>query len=203
MTAYTSLALRVFVGLVFAASACTKLATLSRFNAFASWMDTLPIPGTSHSKLIAALVAACEGMIVVFVAIPATSAIGLIIAAGLLCSFVVLVVRLIRRGVSTPCRCFGSSASPLSVRHVVRDLLLLSGALLGLLNVTATLPPLDVGLIVSVFAGTAAALVVVAWDDVMFLIIGAGVRSRSSGASKSQPPGNGPFAVDVERSRAS
>ena len=57
-----------------------------------------------------------------------------IAAIGLLIVFTALIVSRLRRGEHPPCACFGAlSATPIGIRHVVRNAVLVAFALLALL----------------------------------------------------------------------
>ena len=70
-----------------------------------------------------------------------------------------------------PCRCFGSSTTPLGRRHVVRNTLLTTAAAAGLVGVLAGAPDglTSGGAVLAVVAGLRGCLVVM-FDDVVDLV---------------------------------
>jgi hypothetical protein len=173
---YVSIICRALVGLVFAASGASKFVTRERFREFVEWLGALPLPFTAARRPIAVVAAASEVGIVVLIAVPATATVGLVTAGAMLLGFAGMTLLLLKQGNRTPCRCFGRTDAPLGIRHLIRDLVLASAAFLSALNVGIS--PSDAGgVALSLFGATLVAVVVVGWDDVLFIILGARARS--------------------------
>jgi hypothetical protein len=136
---------------------------------------------------LAGSVVAAELTVVGLLAVPATIPVGFVLAAGVLLAFSVGIARVLRAGGSAPCRCFGPSAAPLGVRHLVRNGVLVTVALAGLAadrlgGGGGALHPAGVALGV-VAAGTLAFLVVF-FDDLTDLFAPAPPRP----ATRTAPP---------------
>jgi hypothetical protein len=116
---YAALTCRCLVGIVFAVSALSKLRSGSAYRAFASWLTDLRLPLAGPA--VAAAMAATEVTVVALIALPWTAAVGLALAAAAAAVFAIGTLLVVRRGTSVPCRCFGASAAPLRLRHVVRN----------------------------------------------------------------------------------
>ncbi len=170
---YIALACRCAVGVVFLASLSGKLRSGAAFRAFASWLAALPVPLVRRQpRVVAAVTAAAEAMIVILIALPWTVRPGLVLAAVVLAVFTASTWLAVARGTGAPCRCFGVSASPLGRRHVVRDALLGVVALAG----AAAAGPggaRPAGAVVSLGAGLVVAMFVVFLDDLAALFAGA------------------------------
>lgn len=115
---------------------------------------------------------AAEAAAVVLLATPArwSGAAGFVLAAGLLAVFGWAVVRSVRAGNTAPCRCFGASSTPLGMRHVVRNGVLVLVALVGLAGALAA-GRVDLGAaFVAAGAGLVAGVLVAAYDDIAELL---------------------------------
>lgn len=177
---YVALALRVLVGVVFAASAFAKLRHRAAFRDFASWVSGLPGLPARARQAVARVIAAAEVSIVALVAVPWTVRAGLALAVVVLAGFAAGAVGVIRAGVRAPCQCFGTSATPLGARHVVRNLALCAAAAVGAVSAgTGGARPAGAGL--SVAGAVAAAMFVVFLDDLAALLAGAFGRDLAGG----------------------
>lgn len=167
---YLALACRCAVGLVFAASALSKLRSAEAFRSFTEWLGTVPGVPSRAQGLIAAAMAAAEAGVVVLVVIPYTDVIGMTAAAALLAVFAAGAFAVASNPDAAPCQCFGPSSTPLGMRHVARNVALCAVAALGAAAGPATAgyhPPL---IAVSVCAGLTAALLAIFLDDIAAII---------------------------------
>ncbi len=163
--AYLALSCRALTVLVFTVSALAKLRSRPAFRSFASWMATLPLPlARSRPARLAGAMAGTEAAIAMLAAFPATARAGLLLAAAALAVLAAGVHVVLRRGMSAPCRCFGTAAVPLGRRHVGRNLLL--GAAAATAAAAAGPAGQPAGIALSLGAGAAIALVVVFLDDI-------------------------------------
>ncbi|GAB2844492.1 hypothetical protein GCM10027176_55250 [Actinoallomurus bryophytorum] len=80
----------------------------------------------------AVLVVTAETVVVVALAVPGAVTMGFALAAMLLLAFTGGLVGVLRRKASTLCHCFGGGSDPVAPRHVVRNVALLTVALVGL-----------------------------------------------------------------------
>ncbi|MER6514835.1 MauE/DoxX family redox-associated membrane protein [Nonomuraea sp. NPDC001636] len=127
------------IGVVFAMSALSKIRGRTARAEFVRATGALLTALLGHrtgprtARWAAAVVVVAESAVPVLIAAqvlhPLASVVGSAAAAVLLGLFSVAIVRALRRGVRTSCRCFGTSQAPLGRRHLARNLGLLAVAL--------------------------------------------------------------------------
>ncbi|MGC7094283.1 MauE/DoxX family redox-associated membrane protein [Amycolatopsis lurida] len=171
MTQYWHIGIRCAIGLVFLVSSVSKVTGRNAFTAFtdsARRLGSLPAPLAGP---VAAAVVAAEFAVWILLVLPGTAApvAGLLLAVVLLLGFAVAALRAIRRGVGTPCRCFGGSATRLGPRHVVRNFLLAAAAATAVAATPARLPAQPGALVMALFAGLLAGGLIVLLDDLVGL----------------------------------
>ncbi|GAA4954857.1 MauE/DoxX family redox-associated membrane protein [Actinoplanes utahensis] len=127
----------------------------------------LPVPETLAGPLAVTVVGA-EVTVAAAVAVPVTARWGFGLAALLLAAFTGAIVVMRRRGSTEPCRCFGATSAPPGRAAVVRNVLLLATALLGLAGAPADQPGPVV--VLAVAAGAVAALLLINLDEIAHLI---------------------------------
>jgi hypothetical protein len=166
MVGYSGLVCRLLIGIVFAASALSKLRSRSEYRAFAQWLGSLPLPGPLRGRPAAAAVAASETAIIVLLIPAVTAAVGLVLGAVTLTAFAAGTFVTVRRGAATPCRCFGTSDSPMGNWHVARDALLALVAAAGAFG-AASYTHSASGIALSLAIAVTVAVPVVLFDDVL------------------------------------
>jgi uncharacterized membrane protein YphA (DoxX/SURF4 family) len=127
------LAARCLLAAVFAVAFFTKVRSRSRFRGFVTTTGKLTMLGEPAAARVATAVLACEAVIAVLLALPATSRLGFFLAGALLSVFIVAVYRAVRGGVFAECGCFGDRSAMLSYPILVRNVLLLTVALPGMI----------------------------------------------------------------------
>ncbi|WP_406329345.1 MauE/DoxX family redox-associated membrane protein [Streptomyces sp. NBC_00203] len=165
---YTAVVCRVFVGVVFAASASGKLRGRKAFGEFAAGLGAMRVMPGGWVRPAAAAVAGTEAAVAVLLAVPAVTAAGMGLAVLLLAVFTGAIALVLRRGTQASCPCFGAAATPFGVRHLARNGVLVAVAVTGL----ATTGPGSVaagGVLLAVLTGAVAASLVVRLDDVIDL----------------------------------
>lgn len=168
---YPAIAARCLLFLVFAVSASSKVRSRPAFDEFAESLRRLKIVPRRLAWSTAALVACGEICTVVLLAIPTTAGIGLAAATGLLTVFAAGTTVAVIRRARVPCRCFGPSARPLGVVHVIRNVVLAAAGGLGMaIGRGQDLAP--AGIAVTVAASVVCTLVVVRFDDIVDLFAG-------------------------------
>ncbi len=121
MLALTYLALcgRLTLGITFAASSVAKLVSFRGFRAAVEEFRLLP------ARLVgpfAGLVVLAELAAAIFLLSGTAVELGLVVAVALLIAFTIALVRVLRRGQSVACRCFGQlSAGPVTWTTVARN----------------------------------------------------------------------------------
>ena len=163
---------------VFLASAAGKLRGRQALRAFASSLVTLGLVRSRRAAPVAAAVAGAEALAVLLLVVPVTRAAGFAAAAALLAVLTAGVAVVLARGTAAPCRCFGPSPTPLSVRHLVRNAALTGAAVLGL-AAPAGSPPVGAA-VVALAAGALTGLLVSALDDIVALFAPGPLLSKES-----------------------
>jgi hypothetical protein len=169
---YVDVASRLLLLTMFTLALASKISSRRAWGEFVESTRAMAVVGEAQVPAAAVATAAAEGAVIVLAAVPlrwAGSA-AFIIAAGLLGCLAVAVAMVVRRGKSVTCRCFGASQTPLGVSHVVRNVLLVVIALLGLAAsfVNGSFDPI-LSAIVGVF-GAILGLLVARWDDLVSLL---------------------------------
>lgn len=167
---YLTLAARCLIGVVFAVSALSKLRTRAAYRAFAVWLADLPIVTARGRAAAAPILVSTEVTIVTLVALPWLPQAGLLLAVAVLAAFAMGTVAVIRRGAREPCQCFGASAAPLGIRHVLRDIVLCVVAGAGAAGAAGHLPARPAGIALSLLAGAVCAALVVFLDDIAAIL---------------------------------
>jgi methylamine utilization protein MauE len=160
------------IGSVFLLAVAGKLAGRDGFGAFVASVQGMRVLPPRLVRPAALLVVAAEVAVCVLLAVPApvTRAAGFVIAVGLLVAFMIGTVTALRRGVRTPCRCFGMSTTPLGLRQVVRNAVLTAVAACGAVASVSTYGPIDpAGAAVAAVAGLVLGGLVTAADDLVEL----------------------------------
>jgi Methylamine utilisation protein MauE len=175
------------LAVVFLASAASKLRSGQALRAFTTSLVSMRLVRDARARQVAVAVAVAEAVVVVLLAVPLTRDIGFTAAAALLVVLAAGVAVVLTRGTAEPCRCFGASSTPLSGRHLIRNLLLTAVALAGLTGPAGQHS--STWSIVALLAGACAGLLVTMLDDLVALFAPAptprrrpdGVPSRGRG----------------------
>ncbi|WP_433348429.1 MauE/DoxX family redox-associated membrane protein [Microtetraspora malaysiensis] len=169
---YVEVASRLLLFTVFALALASKVASRGAWIRFVESVRSMAVVGDALVTPAAVAAVLAEAGVVVLAAIPLrqAGAAAFTLAALLLGCLTVAVVMVIRRGAAVPCRCFGASETPLSVAHVVRNLVLTAAALLGLAAsaVSGSFDPVFT-VIVAIF-GALLGLLLTRWDDLVSLL---------------------------------
>jgi len=167
--------------LVFAVSAVSKIRTRAAYAAFVASTGRLLPAGSRWVRQAALLVVVAEVAVVVL--LPVLPALGLAIAAVLLAAFTVAIAGAVRRGVTAPCRCFGSSARPLGVAQAVRNgvlAVLATGGAAGAVAVPDVLAGAHpAGVAIAALGALVLAVLTISFDDVADLLTGSPAVDRT------------------------
>ncbi|MFD5557091.1 MauE/DoxX family redox-associated membrane protein [Streptomyces sp. NPDC127068] len=171
---YLALAARLLLILVFVATAVGKSRRRASFDAFVASLSALRLFPRRLSTPVAVATIAAEAVVVVLLAVPATAGSGFALSIALLAVFIAGILAARRGGRQVPCRCFGgSTAGPLGVPHVIRNLLLAAVAAMGLVAEAltgASVAPHPGGVVIAALAAAVAALLVVRMDDLLLAL---------------------------------
>lgn len=169
---YLAIGCRAALALVFVLAAGGKLIGPGAFAEFTrSVIDMNAVPARFASLAAKATVTA-EALTVVLVVIPLrwTGILGCALALGMTAVFTNAIVRSIRRGRQAACRCFGRTSTPLGTRHLVRNAVLMTVAVVGLVSSPLGASVAIAGALVGAVAGLFIGLVVATFDDIAQLL---------------------------------
>jgi hypothetical protein len=177
---YVHLAIRCLLVVIFLVSSVGKIFGRSAYSRFVTSVRDMGVLPAPLVRVAAASVVAAETVVWLLLLVPAPLAArsGGAIAAGLLGAFTVAVLASLWRGMRTPCRCFGTSAAPLGVQHVVRNTCLIGSAAVCAITAEAGGPMLASGAVVAVSAGLLGGALVVWLDDIVELFRPVGRHTR-------------------------
>ncbi|MEV1171780.1 MauE/DoxX family redox-associated membrane protein [Nonomuraea sp. NPDC049784] len=169
---YVDVASRLLLLTVFALALGSKISSRGAWSEFVASTRAMAVVDDAKVPVAAAATAVAEAGVIALAVLPfrwAGSA-AFVLAAGLLGCLTVAVTMVVRRGAAVPCRCFGASKTPLGVEHVVRNLILVVVALLGLAGslVSGSYDP-GFSVVAGVF-GAALGLLMARWDDLVSLL---------------------------------
>lgn len=162
---------RGLLGLVFLVSVVGKVTGRSEFTAFVGSVRTLGVVPPVLVRPVARTVIAGEAAVCVLMAVPVRggATAGFLVAAALLTAFTAGIAAAVRRGATTPCRCFGPSSTPLGIPHIVRNAVLCAVAVAGALAVPVGADARPGGAVVAGIAGLLAGAVVTQLDHLLAL----------------------------------
>ncbi|HEY3143665.1 MAG TPA: MauE/DoxX family redox-associated membrane protein [Acidimicrobiales bacterium] len=166
--AYFSLGARCLLGAVFLVSAFSKLRSRRALDEFTASVRRLGRVPRRLARPVAVVVAAAEALVPVLLVAPGPSGVGLALATGLLGLFLVAIIGAMRRGSAESCRCFGTSDTPLGLRHAIRNVVLMMIAALGIAGSSQPVPTGDAFVVAA--GALLAAVLVVMLDDLMDLL---------------------------------
>lgn len=173
----TILAIRVMLIALLGVSSLSKVAGKGAFARFTAWVSALPLPGaralprTRGLALVAAAFPLAEAAALLLLAIPATVQVGLVCSALLLSVLATGTTFIVRKNADVPCMCFGSSETPMTAWHAIRDWLLCAAAAVG--AGLAVPPPDDMApVLTGVGAGLVLAMLVLFAEDLTVLWAG-------------------------------
>lgn len=177
---YLPIGCRCLIGLVFLASAASKLrdrrsrtdflaATTRLTPQWLLWLVAMGRDATSAGALrVSVGVLAAEFTVPVLVAVPATARFGLGAATALLIAFTGALWVVAGGDEGIACACFATSSAPVGTPHIVRNLLLVIVAVTGLV-LPRTEPVHPAGVLLAVVAAAAGATLVIFTEDLVDL----------------------------------
>ncbi|MGW6740121.1 MauE/DoxX family redox-associated membrane protein [Streptomyces sp. NPDC055025] len=182
------------LGVVFLAAALSKSRNRYSFLEFVGSIKDLNILPRSRARAMAMTALGVEFTVPVLLAFsllpvgplreeaPVLRTGALALSLGLLLVFSSVVAHALRSGTQTPCKCFGGRGAVLGVRHIVRNLLLSTIAIVGMLgNLLAGESAEAVfGKLLAAATGIVLASFFVLFDDIVELFI----PTRSTGSPK-------------------
>ncbi|MEU8247918.1 MauE/DoxX family redox-associated membrane protein [Nonomuraea sp. NPDC048916] len=173
---YLEVACRLLLAAVLIMAAFTKVSGKGAWLAFVHSLRQLDQVPSPLLQPVALAVVAIEAIVAVLLLVPVRVAgwIGFALAGCLLLSFTLVIGRALSHGNRAPCRCFGASSTPLGLSHVLRNLMLVCVAVLGLAGASAS-GTLDAPYALLAGAGgLVAGILITAFEDIITLIRPAG-----------------------------
>lgn len=169
---YVVLSCRYLLGGVFLVALVGKLRSRAAYSEFVAATGALLGVGDRTARWAALSTVVAEVVIVCALIAEPVARVGLGLAALLLGCFSVALMRALRRGSTTSCRCFGASTTPIRIEHALRSaalgILACCGLLIDLTLETHRYEP--AGVAVSVPAVAAGILLTTRLDDVVDLL---------------------------------
>jgi hypothetical protein len=168
---YLEAGIRCLVGVVFLASSLSKLAGTNAYRAFTASVGELRLLPARVTPVVAVTVVVAELAIWLLLAapVPVAAVAGFMVAAGLLAAFAIGIALSLTKGVRAPCRCFGTSTTPLGLGHVVRNAVLAVISLGGAVIAPLGGPVRPGGFVVAVLAGLFLGVLIMSFDDIVAL----------------------------------
>ncbi|TDD11934.1 methylamine utilization protein MauE [Nonomuraea deserti] len=169
---YVEVASRLLLVTVFAFALAGKVRGRRAWAGFVESLSEMAVIGRAVVPAAAVAVIAAEAAVIVLVLLPPGGAAtaGFALAAVLLSCFTLAVGAVARRAAPVPCRCFGASETPVGVPHVVRNLILVTASLLGLVGslTNGSVDPV-LGSVAGIL-GAVLGLLMARWDDLAALL---------------------------------
>jgi hypothetical protein len=169
---YVDVAARALLLTVFALALVSKIASREAWIAFADSIRAMDVIPRAMTPAAAVATAAGEAGVIVLAAVPVrwAGSAAFVLASLLLGCLTVAVVMVVRRGAAVPCRCFGATETAMGMPHVVRNLILVGTALLGLAaSFVGGSFDLLFTAVVALF-GAVLGLLMARWDDLYSLL---------------------------------
>ena len=153
---YVAITIRCLIGIVFLVSSISKVVSVTAFGASTRSVRELRLMPEHLARPLAGVVVAAEFAVCALLALPArlATAAGLGLAIVLLGMFAIAILRTVHRAERVACRCFGTSAAPLSRRHAVRNAVLAATAAIGIFFVSRAGAVDPDGVALAVLGGT-------------------------------------------------
>ncbi len=164
-------ALQYATASVFLISSAGKMAGGNRFAEFVASVGAVRVARPSLSRPVATAVVVCEAAVCLSLAAPWHLArlVGSAGAVLLLTAFCIAIIKAVRSGAETSCRCFGSASLPLGWHHVLRNAVLIAFAVIGAVTDSAGRPEDPGALALCAFAGLFIGILITALDDIIQL----------------------------------
>lgn len=170
---YLAIGCRSAVTVVFLLAVAGKTLGSGAFAEFVRSVGQMrAVPGSWVMAVARATVAA-EALVALLMIAPTGSSVtvGFGLAAVLTVLVSVTVVRVLRSGRRTVCRCFGRSNRPIGIEHLVRNAVLLLLALTGLVSNPRGGWTTGTGLTPVILAGLFIGLIIASFDDLTHLVL--------------------------------
>ncbi|GIH95209.1 MauE/DoxX family redox-associated membrane protein [Planobispora siamensis] len=166
---YVLVCCRTLIGVVFVVSAAGKMRSRDAYASFrAAAGELAPRVPVVPAALVPPAVVAGELAVAVLLAVPGAAGAGFATALVLLSVFTAAIAMAVRSRRRVACNCFGTSSAPVGPAQLVRNGVLLTAGLIGMvLTVTVTNPaPEGAGFVTAAVAGLAGAGLVLLTEDI-------------------------------------
>jgi hypothetical protein len=179
MLEYVELGCRVVLALVLVSAVVGKARSAASARIFvATLADVGWLPVRLRTRT-AYLVVLAEAVTAVLLVVPATATAGLALAALVFGCFTAVLAESVWRGRPMGCACFGGAAEQVGASHVVRAVVLIAIAATGSAARLAApaSPTRPAGILATLALAGFAALLVVRWTDLAFILMPRAGRS--------------------------
>ncbi|SDH02320.1 MauE/DoxX family redox-associated membrane protein [Nonomuraea jiangxiensis] len=163
---YLVLGAEFLIGTVFVAAVMSKLVAFHAFDQSLREMRVLP---ARWAYPVSLAVVAAECAVFLCLAVPVAAPAGFALACFLMGAFSLAILMALRRRRQVPCRCFGSSTTPLGMAHVIRNGVLAVVAATGLLLSDRDTTGEAAAILVTAITGTLLGITAARLDDVIKL----------------------------------
>lgn len=167
-------AVRSLLVVVFGAAAAAKLQTRSEFRSFANSLALSGFVRDAGAVPLALLIVALELSSAALLLPGQTVGVGLALSVLTVALLTIGVVGVVLSKREVQCRCFGADGEVLSVRHLIRNvvLLLVSVAAFAIWLARHTGGLFEAPEIAAVAVGVLGGVLLTRWDDLAFLVVG-------------------------------
>jgi archaellum biogenesis protein FlaJ (TadC family) len=139
---------------------------LAAFAAFRESVEDIAPSLTAYTGVVASCVLACEWTIVALLLVPGVVVAGFVLAAFAVVAFSCALIATLRRHAVVPCRCFGSSARPISRIQIGRNAVIIGTVVVGaIVSIPGGSPMSSVGAAVGIAGGIGGGLILILLDD--------------------------------------
>jgi len=168
--AYVSIGCQSFLALIFLVACVSKVQNAASYRSFRESLGGLGLRPGLAVRILSIGIPAAEAITTLMLIVSSASWWGLVASAALLTSFTLGIGIAASRGRKVTCRCFGESSASTTSQHILRNGLLLTTAVAGLLAGLA--PAGHTGSAITVFSagcGVISAALFLRWDELAFL----------------------------------
>lgn len=171
MLDHLDVALRCLIGVVFLAATAGKVRSRTSWQEFVASLAAMRVVPARLVPAAAGVVGLAEAAVPVLLLVPPARRLGHVLAALLLVAFSIGIAVTLGRRQRVACRCFGATGAPLGRRHLLRNGLLTTAALVGVAAAGATGDVPLAGVAVAAVAGAVGGLLFVWFDDITDLFV--------------------------------
>jgi len=173
---YISMGCRSALALIFVIACISKVQNIKSYRAFRESLDDIGLSSVLAIRALSLAIPAAEAAVALLILMNRTSVWGLVASAALLVSFTGGVGVAKARGRTVRCRCFGESSASTEAQHILRNAVLITTSIAGVLTGLASAGHTTRAMVIlAIGIGVIGAALFLRWDELAFLL-----RSSSS-----------------------